>query len=75
MVGKRVALVNTSRAPTTRTTPLAEVLRTMSLEIVAGASPAVPLLGYVRTTDEMAASPEVSAAIRAIFEALAPDSR
>lgn len=75
VVGKPVALVNTSPRAHHARDSLAEVLRTMSLEIVDGASLAIPLLGYVRTADEMAASPEVSAAISDIFEALAAHSR
>jgi NAD(P)H-dependent FMN reductase len=75
VVGKRVALVNTSPRAHHALESLTEVLRTMSLEIVDRASPALALLGYLRTADEMAASAEVSAAVRAIFEALASESR
>jgi NAD(P)H-dependent FMN reductase len=75
VVGKPVALVNTSPRAHHANDSLAEVLRTMSLEIVAGASLAIPLLGYLRTDREMAASPEVSAAVGKIFGALAAHSR
>ena len=75
VVGKPVALVNTSPRAHHAHDSLAEVLRTMSLEIVAGASLAIPLLGHLRTDHEMAASPEVSAAAKTIFGALAAHSR
>lgn len=74
-VGKRVALVNTSPRAHHAYDSLAEVLRTMSMEIVPGASLAIPLRGYLRTTDEMTESPEVQAAVRAICEALSAGSR
>lgn len=75
VVGKPVALVNTSPRAHHAHDSLAEVLRTMSLDIVGAASLAIPLLGYLRTDREMAASLEVSAAAATIFGALAAHSR
>jgi chromate reductase, NAD(P)H dehydrogenase (quinone) len=74
-VGKRVALVNTSPRAHHAYDSLAEVLRTMSMDIVPDASLAIPLLGYLRTTDEMSASPEVRVAVHKICEALTAESR
>ncbi len=74
-VGKRVALVNTSPRAHHSHDSLVEILQTMSMNVVVGASFAVPLLGYFRTEDEMLRSPEVCGAVHRIFEALAPNSR
>lgn len=74
-VGKRVALVNTSPRAHYSHDSLNEILQTMSMDVVVGASLAVPLLGYCRTEDEMLRSPEVREAVHRIFAALALDSR
>jgi chromate reductase len=74
-VGKRVALVNTSPRSHHARDSLAEILQTMSMVPVDGASISVPLLGYCRTEDEMLRSPEVRRAIEQIFAALGTDSR
>jgi hypothetical protein len=50
-------------------------MQTMSMDVVVGASLAVPLLGYCRTEDEMLRSPEVREVVHRIFAALALDSR
>jgi chromate reductase len=74
-VGKPVALVNTSPRAHHAHDSLAEILQTMSMNRVADASLTVPLLGYCRTEDEMARSPDVREALGRIFAALAADSR
>lgn len=74
VVGKRVAVVNTSPRARHAHESLTEILLTMSLRVVPAASVSIPLLGYLRTDDEMRGSPEVRQAIARIFEALAADS-
>jgi chromate reductase len=75
VVGKRVALVNTSPRARHAQESLAEILVTMSLSVVPGASISMPLLGYLRTEGEMLAATEVRQGVVRIFAALAPDSR
>jgi chromate reductase, NAD(P)H dehydrogenase (quinone) len=58
-VGKPVALVNTSPRSHHAHDALAEVLRTMSLDIVAGASISLALQGYCASEAAMLASPQV----------------
>ncbi|NML44177.1 NAD(P)H-dependent oxidoreductase [Ramlibacter sp. G-1-2-2] len=70
-VGKPIALFNTSPRAHHAYESLREVLQTMSTGIVAGASPAIPLLGACITERAMLESPEVSRAIRSALEALA----
>lgn len=74
-VGKPVALVNTAPRAQHARDSLAEILQTMAMIVVDGASVSVPLLGYCRTEEEMLRSPEVQGASRQIFAALARDSR
>jgi NAD(P)H-dependent FMN reductase len=74
-VGKPVALVNTSPRAQHAYDSLAEILRTMSLSLVADASLSIPLLGYCRTEAEILASPAFREAIGRIFTALAAYSR
>jgi chromate reductase len=69
-VNKPVALINTSPRAHHAFDALAETLRTMSLEIVAPASIAVPLLGTCVTEEAMLSSPEVSEAVRRVLAAL-----
>jgi chromate reductase len=70
-VGKPIALVNTSPRARHAYEALREVLQTMSTTVVAGASPALPLLGACTTEEAMVASPDVSGAIRSMLDALA----
>lgn len=74
-VGKPVALVNTSPRAHHSHDSLAEILQTMSMNLVADASVSVPLLGYCRTEEEMLQSPEVQGAVNRIFAALDAVSR
>jgi NAD(P)H-dependent FMN reductase len=69
-VNKPVALINTSPRAHLAYEALTEILRTMSLDIVAAASVAVPLLGHCVTEEAMLASPEVSGAVRQTLAAL-----
>jgi chromate reductase len=69
-VNKPVALINTSPRAHHAYDALAETLRTMTLDIVASASMAVPLLGVCVTEEAMLASPDVSAAVRRTLSAL-----
>jgi chromate reductase, NAD(P)H dehydrogenase (quinone) len=69
VVGKPVALVNTSPRAHHARDSLAEILRTMSMDLVDEASVSIPLLGYCVTEDAMLASPEVGAAIARMFSA------
>jgi chromate reductase, NAD(P)H dehydrogenase (quinone) len=75
VVGKPVALINTSPRAHHAHDSLAEILTTMSLRIVPAASLALPLHGHYRTEHEMAASPEVRGAIASIFAALSSGAR
>jgi chromate reductase len=70
-VGKPVALVNTSPRAHHADDALREVLQTMSMSIVAGASVSLPLLGACTTEEAMLASPEVRQAINGLLAALA----
>ena len=74
-VGKRVALVNTSPRAHHAHDSLAEILRTMSMPVVADASLAIPLLGYCRTEEDILAMPVAREAITRIFQALIAHSR
>ncbi len=70
-VAKPIALINTSPRAHHAHDALHEVLQTMSANIVAQASVALPLLGLCTTEEAMLTSPEVSRAIRSSLEALA----
>ncbi len=70
-VGKPVALVNTSPRAHHAYESLREVLQTMSLCIVAGASVALPLMGSCATEEAMLADPQVRHCVEALLEALA----
>lgn len=74
-VGKPVGLINTSPRARHAHESLAEILRTMSLDIVEGASLAIPLHGYCRTDDDMTSSAGVRESIGRIFAALGSESR
>jgi NAD(P)H-dependent FMN reductase len=65
-----VMLVNTSPRARHGDQALREVLRTMSMPLVEGASIALPLLGTHLTEAAMLAAPEVRAAVAAAFAAL-----
>ena len=67
---KPVAQVNTSPRAHHAHDALRETLATMSVDIVAGASLTVPLLGTCATTQEMIASPQVRTAIAEMLDAL-----
>lgn len=69
-VGKRVALINTSPRAHHAHDSLAEVLRTMSLEIVPGASLTIPLHGFHRSGEDLLNSEVVRDAVDRIFAAL-----
>jgi chromate reductase, NAD(P)H dehydrogenase (quinone) len=70
VVGKPVALVNTSPRSHHAREALAEVLRTMSLEIVTDASISVALHGYCTSEQAMLSSPEVRIAMDKILGGL-----
>ena len=70
-VYKPVALVNTSPRARHAYDSLREVLQTMSMTVVPGASVTLPLLGACTTETSMLADPGVSAAIRSALDALA----
>ncbi|XHS76627.1 NADPH-dependent FMN reductase [Burkholderiaceae bacterium UC74_6] len=70
VVGKPVALVNTSPRAHHAYESLSEVLCTMSTTRVADASIAVPLLGGCVTEEAMLESPQACGAIRAVLAAL-----
>jgi len=70
-VCKPVALVNTSPRARHAYAALREVLQTMSLTIVEGASVILPLQGACTTEEAMLASADVSHAIRDALDALA----
>jgi NAD(P)H-dependent FMN reductase len=74
-VGKPVALVNTSPRARHAHEALTEILVTMSMRVVPAASISIPLLGYLRTDEDMLASQDLRQAVQRIFEALAADSR
>jgi len=67
--GKPVALVNTSPRATHAQASLAETLRTMSADLVAG-SPFAALMAGKGDGEALAADPEVAVAVRAAFAAL-----
>ncbi|MDB4889218.1 MAG: NADPH-dependent reductase [Gemmatimonadetes bacterium] len=69
MVGKRIALFNTSPHATHAQASLAETLRTMSVAIIAEASIAIPL-PRGESDDALVASEEVSRALRAALAML-----
>lgn len=71
MVNKPIALVNTSPRAHYARDALAEVLRTMSTDLIPGASITVPLLGACVTEEAMLAHPEVRAAVQGMFAAVA----
>jgi chromate reductase, NAD(P)H dehydrogenase (quinone) len=71
MVGKPVALVNTSPRARHAYDALREILQTMSASVVEQASIGVPLLGACITEEAMLASPAVRNAIQAALAALA----
>ncbi len=68
--GKPMALVNASPHATHAQASLAETLRTMSAQLVAGSPFAVPFAGRGLDEATAAADPEVAAAIQAALEAL-----
>jgi chromate reductase len=70
VVGKPVALINTSPRAHHAHESLAEILRTMSMDIVADASVDIPLLGYCVTESAMLESAEVVGSIGRIHAAL-----
>lgn len=70
-VGKPVALVNTSPRARHACDALREVLRTMSMQLVADAGVALPLLGSCITEDAMLSTPPVRLAIEDSLAALA----
>jgi chromate reductase len=70
IVGKPIALVNTSGRAHHAYEALREILTTMSTDIVTAASVTLPLLGTCTTQEEMVRSPHVSRAIRGMSEAL-----
>lgn len=70
MVGKPVAVVNTSARATHAVAALREVLCTMSARIVEDASLTVPLLGGCVTEEAMAASSPVRAMAQAVLAGL-----
>jgi NAD(P)H-dependent FMN reductase len=74
-VGKPVALVNTSPRARHAHESLVEILQTMSLRVLPGASFSIPLLGYCRTEEDILASPDHRDAIGRVFQALALNSR
>lgn len=69
-VYKPVALINTSPRAHLAYESLREILRTMSLDIIADASVAIPLMGVCNTQAEMTDSPKVRAAIQGILDAM-----
>lgn len=71
IVGKPIALINTSPRAHHAYDSLREVLQTMSANIVTAASPTIPLLGACITEDAMVSSPEVSRAILDALDAVA----
>jgi len=71
VVGKPVAMINTSPRAHHAQDSLAEILRTMSLNLVAGASVSVPLLGYCNTEQSMLDSEQVRSAVARMFGELA----
>lgn len=80
VVGKPVALINTSPRAHHAYDSLAEILRTMSIHLVPGACLSIPLLGYCTTEELMLASEEVRGAVVRVFAELSaalagPDSQ
>jgi NAD(P)H-dependent FMN reductase/quercetin dioxygenase-like cupin family protein len=73
--GKPVALVNASPASTHAQASLAETLRTMSAEVVAGSPFLAPLAGKRLDAAGAAADPEIASALRAALAALGAAAR
>ena len=71
VVSKPIALVNTSPRARHAHETLREILQTMSTDIVAQASVAIPLLGSCITEEAMVNSPQVRQAIQGCLGALA----
>lgn len=74
-VGKPVALVNTSPRAHHARDSLAEILHTMSMDVVDSASVSVPLLGYCHSEEEILRSSEARGAIERLLLALASHLR
>lgn len=70
LVGRPVAVINTSPRATHAQASLVETLTVMSANLVAGASVTVPLLGLKLDARGIAADAELAGALRASFAAL-----
>ncbi len=71
LVGKPVALINTSARATHAWNSLVETLTVMSARVILGASITVPLQGSTLDADGIAADPELATLLRCAVDALA----